>query len=331
MQSGFPHQLLNPSEMRNKRFIQASRIVWAGFFANLVLTLLKFVAGILGRSSAMIADAIHSISDFLTDLVVAGSLKVASKPSDGNHKYGHGKVETLAAAFVGGVLLAVGGGILYAGARNIIGHFGDSPLQRPGMIALYAALFSIIVKEILYRYTLHTGKRVESNVLIANAWHHRSDVYSSLATLLGIGGAIFLGNQWVILDPIAAIVVSVFIFKISFSILREALLELIETSLPANKEKEILHLAGGVKGVHNPHDLKTRKIGSNIAIDMHIQVNGGLNIADAHAITIQLEKVLRETYGEETHISLHTEPLRDEGNMVDQPAAPMAQTNKNVE
>jgi len=284
-------------------------MVWLGFAANVTLTLLKLLAGILGRSAAMVADAIHSISDFMTDLVIAGSLKVAAKPRDGNHKYGHGKVETLAAAFVGGVLIAVGAGILYSGVKSIIGHFGDHPLSKPGMIAFYAAVISILIKEILFRHTLVTGKRVKSNVLIANAWHHRSDAYSSLGTLLGIGGAIFLGPRWVILDPLAAIIVSFFIFKVAISVMREALLELIETSLPHKKEQEILQLAGKVEGVHGPHDLKTRKIGSNIAIDMHILVRKDLNVEEAHDITVRLEKCLRAKYGKDTHISVHTEPL----------------------
>ncbi len=295
--------------MQQKRFTQASRAVWLGFLANVVLTFLKLVAGILGRSAAMVADAIHSISDIMTDLVIVGSLKVAAKPRDGNHKYGHGKIETLAAAFVGGVLFAVGAGILYAGVKSITGHFTTQPLDKPKMVAFYAAVFSILIKEILYRYTLVKGKQVNSSVLIANAWHHRSDVYSSLATLLGIGGAIFFGPQWVILDPLAAIIVSFFIFKVAFGIIREAVLELIETSLPKNKEEEILDIAGSIKGVNNPHDLKTRKIGCNIAIDMHIQVQKDLNVEEAHDITVKLEERLRESYGEDTHISVHTEPL----------------------
>jgi cation diffusion facilitator family transporter len=295
--------------MTNNRFQTAGKVIWAGFFANLLLTLFKLLAGILGRSSAMVADAIHSVSDFVTDLVIVGSLKVASRPSDGNHKYGHGKIETLAAAFVGIVLFVVGGGILFSGATKIIGHFGDNPLQRPGMIALYAAVFSIVVKEVLYQYTMVWGKRTNSNVLIANAWHHRSDVYTSLGTLLGIGGAIFLGQQWVVLDPIAAVIVSFFIFKIAVQIMREALLELIETSLPDKKENEILDIAGSVEGVYHPHDLKTRKIGSNIAIDLHIYVKNHLNIKEAHDITVCLEKRLRDQYGKETYISVHTEPL----------------------
>lgn len=295
--------------MQKKRFAQASRVIWVGFLANLLLTLLKFVAGILGRSSAMVADAIHSVSDFITDLVIAGSLKMASRPRDGNHKYGHGKVETLAAAFVGGVLFVVGAGILYSGGDSIIGHFSGSQIKRPGMVALYAALLSIVVKELLFQYTIITGRRVKSPVVVANAWHHRSDAYSSLATLIGISGSIFLGPQWVILDPIAAIVVSFFIFRVALSIMKEALMELIETSLPEKSENEILDIAGGVDGVVNPHDLKTRKIGSNIAIDLHIQVQQDLNIKQAHDITVRLEKRLREKYGEETHISVHTEPL----------------------
>ncbi len=295
--------------MTDKRFDKAGKVIWIGFFSNLALTLLKLIAGILGRSAAMVADGIHSVSDIITDLVIAGSLKVAAKPSDGNHKYGHGKVETLATAFVGGVLFMVGAGILYSGAVKIIGHFGDSPLQRPGMIALYAAFLSIAVKEVLFRFTLIWGKRLDSTVLKANAWHHRSDVYSSLGTLLGIAGAIFLGQQWVVLDPIAAVIVSFFIFKVAIGIIREALLELIETSLPQKKEKEILEIACNIEGVYKPHDLKTRKIGSNIAIDLHIYVQQDLNIKEAHEITVCLEKKLRQHYGEDTYISVRTEPL----------------------
>jgi len=295
--------------VKKSRLKQTSHVIWVGFFANIVLTLLKLAAGILGRSSAMVADAIHSVSDFVTDLVIAGSLKVAAKPRDGNHKYGHGKVETLAAAFVGVVLFGVGVGILYSGAGNIYTHYTDGPLQRPGMIAFYAAVFSIALKEVLFRYTIRAGNRTHSPVVIANAWHHRSDVYSSLATLIGIGGAIFFGPEWVILDPLAAILVSFFIFKVGFVIVKEAMLELIETSLPSDTEREILDLAKGVEGVYNPHDLKTRKIGSNMAIDLHIQVPYDMNVKDAHDITVNLEKKLRAEFGEDTFISVHMEPL----------------------
>jgi len=288
---------------------RARKVIWLGFVANLILTLIKLLAGILARSSAMVADAVHSVSDFATDLVVVSSLSVASRPKDHNHKYGHGKVETLATAFVGGVLILVGLGLLYSGSMKIYSVYQGTILKQPGMGALYAAIGSIIIKEILFRYTLKVGNQTNSQAVIANAWHHRSDVYSSFGTLLGISGAIFLGQKWVILDPLAAIIVSFFIFKIAIKITRDTLLELIETSLPREHEDEIIKLASKVNGVHDPHELKTRKIGNHIAIDIHIKVKNHLNIEEAHNITIDLEKDLRKAYGEETHISIHTEPL----------------------
>jgi len=297
--------------MKKLRQKEANKVTWIGFFSNLLLTVFKIVAGILGNSAAMIADAAHSVSDFVTDLVVVGSLKVSSKPKDGNHKYGHGKVETLATAFVGILLLFVGLGILFAAVRNIFNHYRVEPMQSPGMIALYAAVASIIIKEILFRYTIVVGKRINSKVVVANAWHHRSDAFSSIGTVIGISGAIFLGPRWVILDPVAAILVSFFILRVAFFISLDSLAELIETSLPKQHEREIIELAESVDGVHNPHDLKTRKIGNDIAIDLHINVKRDLNIEDAHDITVELEKCLRNKYGQDTHISIHTEPLID--------------------
>ncbi len=288
---------------------RARRVIWFGFVANLVLTMIKLVAGVLARSSAMIADGVHSVSDFATDLVVVSSLSVASRPKDHNHKYGHGKVETLATAFVGGVLILVGLGLLYGGLSKIYLFYMGNPLQQPGMGALYAAIGSIIVKEILFRYTLKVGEETKSQAVMANAWHHRSDVYSSFGTMLGIGGAIFLGQKWVILDPLAAVIVSFFIFKIAIKITRDTLFELIETSLPKDHEDEILEISANVEGVNDPHELKTRKIGNHIAIDIHIKVENQLNIEQAHDITVDLERALRKAYGQETHISIHTEPL----------------------
>ncbi|MFN3555677.1 MAG: cation diffusion facilitator family transporter [Bacteroidales bacterium] len=293
----------NPNE-------QARRIIWIGFFANILLTVLKLVAGILARSSAMIADAVHSVSDFATDLVVVSSLSVAARPKDHNHKYGHGKVETLATAFVGGVLILVGLGLFYSGVMKIWASAQGEIIPQPGMAALYAAIGSIIVKEILFRYTFKVGCATNSQAVIANAWHHRSDAYSSSGTMLGISGAIFLGEQWVILDPLAAVIVSFFIFRVAIRITRDTLMELIETSLPREHEQEILQIASGVEGVHDPHELKTRKIGNHIAIDIHIKVHNHLNIEQAHKISTDLEKTLRNAYGKETHISIHTEPLK---------------------
>lgn len=297
--------------LANKR---ARKIIWIGFIANLVLTVIKILAGIFARSSAMIADGVHSISDFATDLVVLGSLSVSQRPRDHNHKYGHGKVETLATAFVGIILILVGIGLFYSGVMKIYSFSQGGILYKPGMAALYAAIASIIVKEILYRITIKVGKETGSSAVRANAWHHRSDALSSLGTMFGIAGAIFLGDKWVILDPLAAIIVSFFIFRVAFIITRDTLFELIETSLPKEHEDEILQIASDVKGVHHPHELKTRKIGSQIAIDIHICVKNDLNVEQAHGITENLEKELRSAYGEETYISVHTEPLSQNKN-----------------
>ncbi len=295
--------------MANNSNNKARKVIWLGFIANLLLTLLKLVAGVLAKSSAMVADGVHSISDFATDLIVLGGLSVASRPRDHNHKYGHGKVETLVTAFVGGVLLLVGIGLFYNGVMKIYSVYQGNVLQQPGMAALYAAIGSILVKEFLFRYTIKVGNQTNSQAVKANAWHHRSDVYSSFGTLLGISGAIFLGQKWVILDPLAAVIVSIFIFKIAIKITRNTLLELIETSLPKEHEDEIIQLASRVSGVHDPHELKTRKIGNHIAIDIHIKVKNHLNIEEAHKIATDLEKTLRNNYGKETFISIHTEPL----------------------
>lgn len=293
----------------------ARKVILIGFFINLALTLIKIIAGLLSNSSAIIADGVHSLSDLSTDLVVLGGLAMASRPVDHNHKYGHGKIETLATSMVGITLLVIGAGLLYKGVSSVYLYFsGQLELLQPGFYALYAAITSIIVKYVLFEYTIRVGKQINSKVVIANARHHISDVYTSLGTLVGIGGAIFLGSFWVFLDPLAAIIISFFILHMGFRITKETLSELIETSLPKEKEKEILHLTKSVNGVYNPHELKTRRIGNQIAIDIHIEVKKSLNIEQAHSIATEVEYLLKEKYGDETFISIHTEPLNFPNN-----------------
>jgi len=293
-------------KQRNK---EAKKVTLVGFISNLFLTFCKLLAGLLGNSAAMVADAIHSISDFVTDIIVLFSIGASSRPRDHNHKYGHGKIETLATAFIGGILLFVGFGLLYSAAKSIHQHFSVEPLVRPGMIAFYAAILSMAVKEVLFRYTIVVGENIKSKVVVANAWHHRSDVFTSLATLVGIGGAIFLGPKWVILDPLAAIFVSFYILKIAFVITKETLSELIETSLSSETEKEILNIADSVVGVRDPHNLKTRSIGNDIAIEMHVYVDPVMNVQRAHELTVEIENKLFERFGQDTHVSIHVEPF----------------------
>lgn len=286
------------------------RVTVAGSIVNLLLTTFKFIAGIVGHSSAMIADAVHSLSDFVTDIIVIVFVRISSKPADRSHGYGHGKYETLATAMIGCMLMGVGIGILVEGIRKIIAVSNGETIEAPGTIALVAAAISILFKEILYRYTVHKGKSLHSQAIIANAWHHRSDTFSSIGTLLGIAGAIFLGKAWRILDPIAAIIVSIFIIKVAFKILIRSLEELLEHSLPKETEEEIIEIILSVEGVVSPHHLRTRRIGNNLAIEVHIRMDGNITLTKAHQMTSVVEWSLKERFGKETHVNIHTEPIK---------------------
>lgn len=283
--------------------------IW-GSIVNFILLIFKFVAGVLGHSSAMVADAIHSLSDFATDIIVLFFVRISSKPADTTHKYGHGKFETLATAFIGFALLAVGIGILIEGTKNIVAVVRGEVLQAPGVIALLAAAVSIISKEILYQYTVYKGRKINSQAVVANAWHHRSDAFSSIGTLVGIAGAMFLGEKWRVLDPVAAVIVSVFILKVAIDILRNSLEELMEHSLPDAEEEEIKQIILSTNGVESPHHLRTRRIGNRVAIEVHIRMNGDMTLTKAHQITTEVEQQLKLRFGENTHIGIHTEPIK---------------------
>lgn len=296
---------MNSNDIRASK---ANRITWIGLLTNIVLTGFKLTAGIIGRSGAMIADAIHSLSDFITDVIVLLSFKMIRKPIDHEHDYGHGKFETVATAFIGIALFIVGFGILWTGGKNIYASFNGAILKRPGDIALIAAIISIITKEWLYRITVKVGNKINSQAVIANAWHHRSDAFSSIGTTIGIGGAILLGERWRILDPIAAVIVSFFIIRIAISITIGSVRELLEESLNEDIEDDIIQLTKSIEGVIDPHDLRTRKIGNNIAVDIHIYVKKDLSICVAHDISTQIEKKIKDKFGEDTFISVHIEP-----------------------
>ena len=283
--------------------------LWGGL-GNLLLLIFKFVAGFVGHSSAMIADAVHSLSDFVTDIIVVVFVRIAGKPQDESHDYGHGKYETLATAIIGAVLLFVGVGILVNSLKSIIAVFNGVVLEAPSLVALIAAAVSIVVKELLYQYTVFKGKRLNSKAVIANAWHHRSDAFSSIGTLVGIGGAIFLGEKWRVLDPVAAFVVSLFIIKVSVDLVKPCLDELLERSLPKEVEDRILAIILSNPEVSSPHHLRTRRIGNNIAIEAHIRMDGKMSLKDAHEVTKQIEASLKEEFGPDTHIGIHMEPKK---------------------
>ena len=290
---------------RNKEIYKVTLV---GGAVNVVLLLFKFVAGIVGHSAAMMADAIHSLSDFVTDIIVLLFVHISVKPQDKSHDYGHGKYETLAMTLIGIALLAVAIGILYSGVMKITAWIHGEPLEAPGLLALWAALASIILKEAVYQYSMVKARQLQSQAVEANAWHHRSDALSSIGTAVGIGGAIFLGQRWTVLDPLASVIVGAFILKMSVSLLRDGIGDLMEQSLPDAIEAEILQLAASVPGVAEPHELRTRRIGNHYAVELHILMDGDISLREAHDKASEVEDLLKAHYGEETHVAVHVEP-----------------------
>ena len=294
---------------RNREIYKVT--LWGGA-VNVLLLAFKFVAGIMGHSAAMVADAVHSFSDFVTDIIVLAFVHISGKPKDKSHDYGHGKYETLAMTFVATVLLVVAAGIIYGGVMKIISWTNGEQLSAPGMLALLAALVSVVMKEGIFHYTMVKARKLNSQALEANAWHHRSDALSSIGTAIGIGGAIFLGQRWTVLDPLASVIVGLFIAKVSVDLLLGGIGDLMEQSLPDEVEQEILQLAGSVSGVEEPHDLRTRRIGNHYAIELHILMDGSISLCEAHDKASEVEELLRRQYGKETHVAVHVEPIVNE-------------------
>ena len=294
-------------KMKREREIYKVTIV--GSVANAALMAIKFVAGILGHSSAMIADAVHSLSDFATDLIVLVLVHISAKPQDASHDYGHGKYETMASFIVGLALVAAATGIMMSGGSKLVDWFHGEQLQSPGRLALWAALLSILVKELLYQYTVRHGKHINSQALVANAWHHRSDALSSIGAAIGIGGAILLGDRWTVLDPIASIVVGLMLVKVAVTLLRSSMGELTESSLPADVEQEIESIICSFPDVSQPHNLRTRRIGNRIAIEAHVRMDGTLPLTLVHERASSIERAIKQRFGSETHVTLHMEPI----------------------
>ena len=281
-----------------------------GSVCNALLVAFKFVAGILGNSSAMVADAVHSLSDFLTDILVIVFVRISAKPQDKGHDYGHGKYETIASFLIALGLGIVAIGIIVGGAKKLALWFKGEDLAAPGQIALWAALLSIVLKELLFQYTIRRGKAIESQALVANAWHHRSDAISSIGAALGIGGALLIGDRWTVLDPIAGIIVGAMLIKTTVDLLRGSMSELTESSLPDEIEQEILAIIRNTPDVYDPHNLRTRRIGNHIAIEVHVRMNGDTSLQEAHERASHIEHQLRERFGKQTHVNIHMEPTK---------------------
>ena len=293
------------------RTAKVTFVTLVGSVVNIILTVFKIFAGVLGRSTAMIADGIHSLSDLLSDIVVIVFVKISAKGRDKDHDYGHGKFETFATLIISLMLIVVAVNLMSGGINKIRQILDGGEVSSPGMIALWAAVASIVLKEILYRYTIIQGKALNSPMMIANAWHHRSDAFSSVGSLLGIAGAIFLGDKFVILDPITGCVISIFILVMAVKMSVPAIKELLDVSLPDEVEQKIEATAKSVKGVVDLHELKTRREGPGIIMEGHLVLDSEISLKEAHDISKKVEEALRREFGAETQISLHLEPEDD--------------------
>ena len=294
--------------MMENRDRQIKRITLWSVAANTLLTVCKIIAGTFGRSAAMVADGIHSLSDLLSDAVVLVFTHISAKGKDRDHSFGHGKFETLATLIVSIILIIVGANLMSGGIKSIINVLNGGIIPKPGDIAAAAAVISIAAKEILYRVTAKVGKEANSPAVIANAWHHRSDALSSIGSLAGISGAILLGDKWTILDPIASCIISAAIIIVGVKMAIPNLAELLEASLPEEMEEEIVRIALSVDGVNDIHDLKTRRNGISVIIDAHIVVDPQMTVTQAHDIATQAEDRIREKFGQQTQVSTHIEP-----------------------
>lgn len=289
---------------------KAARVTWVGFFTNLILSAAKIVAGVVGRSSAMVADGIHSLSDFVTDFIVIIFIKISSKNEDSDHPYGHGKFETFATMLISFALFIVAIGIFYSGSVKIYEVLNGRTIERPTYLALIMAAVSIVVKEGLYWYTIIIGRKIDSPAVIANGWHHRSDAFSSIGTLIGISGAMFLGERWRILDPITSVIVGIFIIGVAYKLARPSIQELLEMSLPQEIEQKIEQKIQATPGVITFHHLRTRKNGNAFIIDMHIKVDARSSIVEAHDIATHVENNLKAAFGKHTQVNVHIEPYQ---------------------
>ena len=292
---------------------RAVQVTVVGIIWNIILIIIKLFAGIYGRSSALVADAIHSMSDFVSDLAVLAGIRIARRPCDQTHNYGHGRFETLSTIVIAFSLFAAAAGIMWQGAVSIYGIWNGEEFTAPAPLALIVAAAAILIKEGLFHYTIHAGRKLNSQPLITNAWHHRTDAFSSITVLIGTAGAYFLGGRWILLDPLAALFVGVYILKFALKTLIENLNELLEASLGEEENQKIIDTANEVPGAINPHNLKSRRLGNTIALEMHIYVDPGLSVVEAHDIATEVEDKLKAAYGKSSYISVHVEPLESKG------------------
>ncbi len=297
------------SNIEIERGVSGHRVTLVGAFVNSLLIALKMTTGVVGQSQALIADAVHSVSDLFTDVVVILGIKMGQKEPDGKHPFGHARMETLASAILGFALIVTA---LYLGIEAALDIYHDVEYHPTG-VALIGAGASILVKEVLYQYTVRTGRRIRSRLVIANAWHHRSDALSSVAVLLGVAGAL-VNPSWHILDSFAAMLVSFFIIKVGLDIIGESLRELTDTAPRAEILDKIEKCTRSVEGVIDTHDLRVRTSGGAVQMETHIVVDGNLSVARGHRIAKEVENCLAREIDNFGRVIVHVDPDSTDDN-----------------
>jgi cation diffusion facilitator family transporter len=287
-------------------------VTLVGVLVNTILILLKLMTGKFGNSQALIADAVHSISDLFTDIAVLIGLQIRHKPPDEKHHFGHARLETLASSFVGIVLI---GTALYIGIESAFNIYSHTE-SHPTILALIGAGVSVAMKEVLYQYTIRTGRRIHSQLIVANAWHHRSDALSSVAVLVGVAGT-QIQPSWYFLDAFAALLVSFFIVKVGLEILKEALHEFTDTAPKPEVIDQIRHCVLTVTGVNAAHDLKVRTSGGRYQMEIHIVVDGRLTVLEGHKLAKAVENCLIQDVGNFDGITVHVDPEIEKNKTAD--------------
>jgi cation diffusion facilitator family transporter len=302
--------------LAQKRVRYVRKVTIIGLLVNLLLSGIKFTAGIFGNSQALIADAIHSLSDATTDIAVIAGSHYWARPPDESHPYGHQRLETLVTVFIGIMLAAASIGI---GWKAVSTLHQQTTTSSPGIIAALAALVSIICKEIIYRWTAAAGKKIRSPALAANAWHHRTDAISSLPVLVAVGGAMMFPT-WSFLDHVGAVVVSIFIFHAAFKITWPGLSELIDAGVPAEIQKRIQAIASNNASVQQVHAIRSRYVSSSIFVDMHIVVDGTITVQEGHQIADAVENRIAKEIPDVLDVVVHVDPTEAALNAEDAPS-----------
>ena len=295
--------------------IAIQRVTWIGFFSNIFLAVIKFLAGVFGHSQVLIADAVHSLSDMSTDAAVLIGSRYWHQPADNDHPYGHAKLETLITLLIGAALALVGFELVSNAIMSLYGIIFKNDVQAiPNGWALTAAICSILLKEWLFRITAAAGKKAHSTAVVANAWHHRSDALSSIPAALAVGTTLILGEKFAFLDPIGTIVVGLMIFYTAFEIIRPTFNSLMDASGGVELTDKINNEVLSINGVQGVHKIRTRPLGAALyGVDLHVQVDPNMNVRDAHYLSHQIQNELRSKFTEIVDTTVHVEPGQETG------------------